>query len=190
MHSSVLACRIPGTGQPGGLPSMGSQRVGHNWSDLAAAAAVLLPEFAGNEKRSYSWNTTLYSTWLAVVQKELLASHFAHCPPPQLLIGLRKHVLFSILLAFLAEGIGSDGKKTTTTTTKKTCLQWGRPGFDPWVRKIPGRRAWKPTLVFSRIPWTEEPGGLQSVGLQRVRHDRVSNTQDAPCRPDLCLNPL
>ena len=39
-HSSVLAWRIPGTGKPGGLPSMGLHRVGHNWSDLAAAAAA------------------------------------------------------------------------------------------------------------------------------------------------------
>ena len=38
-HSSVLAWRIPGMGEPGGLPSMGSHRVGHEWSDLAAAAA-------------------------------------------------------------------------------------------------------------------------------------------------------
>ena len=38
-HSSVLAWRIPGTGEPGGLPSMGSHRVRHDWSDLAAAAA-------------------------------------------------------------------------------------------------------------------------------------------------------
>ena len=38
-HSSVLAWRIPGTAEPGGLPSMGSHRVGHNSSDLAAAAA-------------------------------------------------------------------------------------------------------------------------------------------------------
>ena len=37
--SSVLAWRIPGTGEPGGLPSVGSHRVGHDWSDLAAAAA-------------------------------------------------------------------------------------------------------------------------------------------------------
>ena len=36
--SSVLAWRIPGMGEPGGLPSMGSHRVGHNSSDLAAAA--------------------------------------------------------------------------------------------------------------------------------------------------------
>ena len=39
-HSSVLAWRIPGTAEPGGLPSMGSHRVGHDWSDLAAAAAA------------------------------------------------------------------------------------------------------------------------------------------------------
>ena len=38
--SSVLAWRIPVTGEPGGLPSMGSHRIRHNWSDLAAAAAV------------------------------------------------------------------------------------------------------------------------------------------------------
>ena len=40
-HSSVLAWRIPGTGEPGGLPSMGSHRVRHDWSDLAAAAACI-----------------------------------------------------------------------------------------------------------------------------------------------------
>ena len=39
-HSSFPAWRIPGTGEPGGLPSMGSHRVGHDWSDLAAAATL------------------------------------------------------------------------------------------------------------------------------------------------------
>ena len=38
-HSSVLAWRIPGMGEPGGLPSMGLHRVGHDLSHLAAAAA-------------------------------------------------------------------------------------------------------------------------------------------------------
>ena len=41
-HSSVLAWRIPGMAEPGGL-SMGSHRVGHDWSDLAAAAALVNP---------------------------------------------------------------------------------------------------------------------------------------------------
>ena len=40
----------------------------------------------------------------------------------------------------------------------------------PWVGKIPWRRPWQPTPAFSwRIPWTEEPGGLQSMGSHRVR---------------------
>ena len=39
-HSSVLAWRIPGTGEPGGLLSMGLHRVGHDWSNLAAVAAT------------------------------------------------------------------------------------------------------------------------------------------------------
>ena len=40
-HSSVLAWRIPGMEKPGGLPSMGLHRVGHDWSNLAAAATHL-----------------------------------------------------------------------------------------------------------------------------------------------------
>ena len=44
-HSSVLAWRIPGTGEPGGLPSMDSLRVGHDWSNLAAATTISFPLF-------------------------------------------------------------------------------------------------------------------------------------------------
>ena len=40
-HSSILAWRIPGTEEPGQLQSMVSHRVGHNWSDLTAAAAAI-----------------------------------------------------------------------------------------------------------------------------------------------------
>ena len=49
----------------------------------------------------------------------------------------------------------------------------GRHGFNPWVGKIPWRRAWQPTPVFlpGESPWTEGPGGLQSMGSQRVRHN-------------------
>ena len=44
-HSSVLAWRIPGMGKPGGLPSVGSHRVGHDWSNLTAAAAAYRPNY-------------------------------------------------------------------------------------------------------------------------------------------------
>ena len=46
-------------------------------------------------------------------------------------------------------------------------------GFSPWVEKIPWRRAWQPTpiLLLGEFPWTEEPGGLQSTGSQRVGYN-------------------
>ena len=50
-HSSVLAWRIPGMAGPGGLPSMGSHRVGHDWSDLAAAEAEVKPASSHEIKR-------------------------------------------------------------------------------------------------------------------------------------------
>ena len=45
--------------------------------------------------------------------------------------------------------------------------------FDSWIRKIPWRRKWQHTPVFlpEKIPWTEEPRRLWSMGSQRVRHD-------------------
>ena len=48
-----------------------------------------------------------------------------------------------------------------------------RLGFSPWVREIPWRRKWLPTPLFlpGVIPWTEEPGGLESMGSQRVGDD-------------------
>ena len=57
-HSSVLAWRIPGTGEPGGLPSTGSHRVGCDWSDLAATAAAAISE---TFLSTSSWN--LLSLW-------------------------------------------------------------------------------------------------------------------------------
>ena len=66
-HSNVLAWRIPGTGEPGGLPSMGSHRVGHDWSDLAAAAVSLKEKtmvwktahIYSQRKKSLNWYTVL-----------------------------------------------------------------------------------------------------------------------------------
>ena len=48
-----------------------------------------------------------------------------------------------------------------------------RRGFDPWVGKIPCSRTWQPTPIFlpGESPWTEEPGGLKSMGSQKVGHN-------------------
>ena len=50
----------------------------------------------------------------------------------------------------------------TGTWANSICLQWGRPGLDPWVGKIPWRKEWQPTPVIlpGESPWTEEPGRL------------------------------
>ena len=51
--------------------------------------------------------------------------------------------------------------------------QCGRHWFDPWVGKVPLEKemATHSSVLTWRISWTEEPGGLQSTGLQRVGHD-------------------
>ena len=51
-QSSILAWRIPGMEEPGGLPSMGSHRVGHDWGDLVAAAAALV-----HRNKIHTYNT-------------------------------------------------------------------------------------------------------------------------------------
>ena len=59
---------------------------------------------------------------------------------------------------------GSDGKEST--------CNMGDLGSIPGLGRSPGGREWQPTPVFlpGGYPWTEEPGGLQSMGSQRVRH--------------------
>ena len=53
-YSSVLAWRLPGTGEPGGLPFMGSRRVGHDWSGLAAPARHRRVILLGSPYLTYS----------------------------------------------------------------------------------------------------------------------------------------
>ena len=68
-HSSVLAWRVPGTGDPGGLLSMGSHRVGHDWSDLVAAAtaaAALSSAFSFNFPTNIFPQLNKCSLWKAI----------------------------------------------------------------------------------------------------------------------------
>ena len=74
-HSSVLAWRIPGTGEPGGLPSMGSYRVRHDWSDLAAAGKASIVANVGG--------ATLCSTSPSI---QPLNRHWA---PPRAIVNAR-----------------------------------------------------------------------------------------------------
>ena len=78
-HSSVLAWRIPGTGEPGGLPSMGSHRVGHDWSDLAAAV-VVFSRIKSEEQGTIQWKATVFQIlW----QSSLQILTKTHCGPAE-----------------------------------------------------------------------------------------------------------
>ena len=95
---------------------------------------------------------------------------------------------FTYLTIFIfAKGIsgGTSGKEPTCQ-----CRKHKKQGFNPWVGKIPWWRKWQPTPVFlsGESPWTEEPGGLRSMGLQRVKHKWndlacVRLMEHPPCTP-------
>ena len=79
-HSSVLAWRIPGTGEPGGLPSMGSHRVGHYWSDLTAAAAAIQTHafIKGADieySKYFSWNGSAIKKYLGSTRRVNKTAH-------------------------------------------------------------------------------------------------------------------
>ena len=76
-HSSVLAWRIPGTGEPGGLPSLGSHRVRHDWSDLAAAARQIT-YMQGTSLETLGWKKHKLESRLP---EEIITSHMQMTPP-------------------------------------------------------------------------------------------------------------
>ena len=124
-HSSIPAWRISWTEKPGGLQSVGLQRLGHNWRDSA-----------------------LYYT------------------------------------SFLG---GSDVKESACSAED--------PGSIPELGRSPGERnGYHASILVCRISWKEEPGGLQFMGSQRVRHNWATNTFTSLCLfwdpvPPLCLPP-
>ena len=71
-HSSVFAWRIPGKAEPGGLPSVGSHRVGHDWRDLAAAAGVALTILPYDAFKLWCWKRLLGVPCAQVMELTLL----------------------------------------------------------------------------------------------------------------------
>ena len=90
IHSSVLAWRIPETVEPGGLTSMGSHRVGHDWSDLAEAAAcagtkdpqekliwnILFLSVPPGTYFLHNWYEKPYSLWCLSRHSKNQANHY------------------------------------------------------------------------------------------------------------------
>ena len=136
-HSSVLAWRIPGMGEPGGLPSMGSHRVGHDWNDLAAAAA------------SWEWIpcSNLYNI--------LRFTELSHSLSPQTFTRTR-HDQF-LLCPFNRKGywhwerLKLNHRLPIWHIDKEPTCQWRRckrHRFSPWLGEISWGGEWQPTPVF------------------------------------------
>ena len=92
-HSSVLAWQILGMGEPGGLPSMGSHRIRHDWSDLAVAAAAALPR---SFVQSYFFNFLSSVQFSCSVVSDSLRPHEVQhsrppCPSPTLRVHSDSH---------------------------------------------------------------------------------------------------
>ena len=77
IHSSVLTWRIPGAGEPGGLLSTGSHRVGHDWSDLAAAGKIwkvqaTMPHW----EAQWVWGSFLFLEHLCITSPNAMSTHY------------------------------------------------------------------------------------------------------------------
>ena len=178
-HSSVLAWRTPGTGEPGGLPSMGSHRVGHDWSDLAAAAAAALYSACMHIcVLSHVW--FFVTPWTVAHQDPLSMkssrqeywsrlpfsfSRESSLPRNQTCVscfsGIGRWILYWLI---------HQGSSICKESLQRVCLQCQRHGFGPWVGKIPWRRkmATGSSFLAWESPWTEDSGGRQSMGSQEL----------------------
>ena len=81
----------------------------------------------------------------------------------------------------LIHGYTSTGGFPGGSVVESTC-QFRSHRLSPWVGKIPLEKemATQSSISAWRVPWTEEPGGLQSMGSQRVRHNLETKQQQLP----------
>ena len=155
-HSSVLAWRIPGTGNPGGLLSMGSQRVGHDWSDLAAAAAAAAEHIEGiPHKLRFVEYKFLVLNWNIV---DLQCCVSFKCTAKW--IGFTyMHCFIYTYTQYMASLVAQSVKNLPAVQeTGVQSLGWE----DPLEKEM----ATHSSILAWKISWTEEPGGLQSMGSQ------------------------
>ena len=150
-HSSILAWRIPGMGEPGGLPSMGLHRLRHNWSDLAAAAAAAWATEPPRRPSVGEWVSKLWST---------LAAQYYSAPERNDLSSHEKtwSNLTDVLLGKRSQSekatpctipiIWHSGKSKTTETMKRSLVVKGSEG-ERWTGR--SQRIFRAVKIFCII---------------------------------------
>ena len=151
-HSSMLACRIPWIEEPGRLQSMGSKRVGHDWSNLHTRThglwRVPLPSVC-----SHSFKRLLDPLDSRRAQNEAL-DHvlYKRLPKCSVCSKLTSYVTnVAQENAFYLQDLYINQRLPRWLSGKEStcqCRRCKKHGFDPWVRMIPWRRKWQPTPVF------------------------------------------
>ena len=163
-HSNILAWRIPWTEEPGRLQFMGSQRVGHDWATSLSLSFLSwlnsLPVLTLHPLNSvvlkYKHDTHLHVRWHSELKPwKVMIQHATEpiiCPLfciPSLVAQTVKNLL--AVPETWVQSLGREDPLEKDMATHSSILVW-------------------------RIPWTEEPGGLRSMVLQRVAHNQATNT--------------
>ena len=156
-HSSTLAWKTPWTEEPGGLQSMGSLRIGHDWTTSFSLFTSMhwrrkwqpTPVFLPGESQGWgAWWAAVYEVAQSWTRLKRLSS---------------------------SSSSGSQGFPGGAAVNNPSAIQ--ETGFRSLGWKDPleeGVSTHSSTLAW-RIPWTEEPSGLQSIGLQsQTRLKRLS----------------
>ena len=154
-HFSTLAWKIPGMEEPGRLQSMGSLRVGHDWATSLSFSLSFIGEGNGNP-----------------FQCSCLENPRMGEPGGLLSMGLHRvgHdwsdlagvlILWASLVAQMIKKLPSMLETWVWSLGQEDPLQKGMVSHS--------------SILAWGIPWTEEPGGLQSMESQRVGHDWVTN---------------
>ena len=136
-HSSVLAWRIPGTGEPGGLPSMGSHRVGHDWSNLAAAAAA---------ESLHMVTAVMKLKGVCSLEKKTLTNLDSILKSRDITLLTKVHLVKAMDFPVVTYGYES-------WTIKKT-EHWRINAFELWC--------WRSLL---RVPWTERRSNQSIINI-------------------------
>ena len=174
-HSSVLAWRIPGMAESGGLLSVGSRRVGHNWSDLAAAAAC-----------TYICHILAFTSLLSLCSRYLWFHHLTQHPKTWSIILQLEHIFVQVMWSE-SESLSWVWLFATRWTvawqaplSMEFCRQeyWSKfPLPSPEDLPHPGIKPRSPTLQADSLP-SESPGKwlVQDINLYKT------NCPFQPCR--------
>ena len=180
-HSSTLAWKIPWREEPGRLQSMGSLRVGHDWVTSLSLFTVMhwrrkwqpTPVFLPGESQGRgAWWAAVYGVAQSQTRLKRLSSSSSKTifNPGVYWFTVYKIQFLCRWVPMLFICHHCDVRASLVAQTVRIHNLCRRPGFNPWVGKIPWRREWQSTPVFlpGKSPRTEEePGGLQSMGSQK-----------------------